>query len=113
MVSEHKRGSDGVTSLCLLMVDVVVLVRTRRYAAVRESPAPVRTLLLPVSRSACASGDEICPSVPVQWMVTGQSGRSGRNAHAPVVRATEPGCGPAVTPQLSTEADFVKGKQWR
>lgn len=64
VVSEHKRGSDSVTSLCLLMVDVVVLVRTRRYAHVRESPALVSILLPPVSRSACASVDKFCPLFP-------------------------------------------------
>lgn len=54
VVSEHRRGSDGVTNLCLLTVDVVVLVQTRRYAPARGSPALVR---IPQLR---------CPEVPVQ-----------------------------------------------
>lgn len=52
-------------------------------------------------------------SVPLQWMVTGQSGPSGRNALAPVVRATEPGSEPAATLHLSMEAGLVRGKQRR
>lgn len=56
---------------------------------------------------------KVCTSVSLQWMVTGQSGQSGRSAHAPAVKATEPGCGPALTPQLNMEAASVKGRQWR
>lgn len=64
-----------------------------------------------VSNGIC--GNKICTSVPLQWMVTGQSGLSGRSALVPAVRATEPGSGPAVTLQLSMEAGLVRGKQWR
>lgn len=46
-------------------------------------------------------------------MATGQSGLSGRSAHGPVVRATEPGSGPAVALQLSTEGGHVRGRQRR
>lgn len=95
------------------MVDVVVWVQTRRHASVMESPALVRILQPHGSRSVCASGSNVCTSVSLQWMVTGQSGRSGRNAHAPAVKATEPGCGPALTPQLNMEGASVKGRQWR
>lgn len=55
VVSEHRGGSDSVTNLCLLTVDVVALVRTRRYAPARESPALVRILQLR------------CPEVPCKW----------------------------------------------
>lgn len=58
-------------------------------------------------------GTKSVPSVPLQWMVTGQSGLSGRSVLVPVVRATEPGSGPAVTLQLSMEAGLVRGRQWR
>lgn len=51
--------------------------------------------------------------VSLQWMATGQSGLSGRSVLVPVVRATEPGSGPAVTLHLSMEADLVRGRQWR
>lgn len=54
-----------------------------------------------------------CNCVPPQWMVTGQSGLSGRSVLVPVVRATEPGFGPAVTLQHSMEAGRVRGRQWR
>lgn len=46
-------------------------------------------------------------------MVIGQSGLSGRNVLALVVRETEPGSGPAVTLQLSMEAGPARGRLWR
>lgn len=56
VASEHRRGSDSVTILCLLMVDAVARVQTWRHATARESPAPVRILQLHVSRRARARG---------------------------------------------------------
>lgn len=54
-----------------------------------------------------------CQLLNLQWTATGRSGLSGRSAHEPVVRATEPGFGPAVTPQRSMEGGHVRGGQWR
>lgn len=46
-------------------------------------------------------------------MATGLSGLSGRSVLVPVARATELGYGPAVTLQLSMEANLVRAGQWR
>ena len=49
----------------------------------------------------------------MQWMVTGQSGQSGKSVLVPVARATGPGCAPAPTPPCSMVADPVRARQWR
>ncbi|KAM7388095.1 hypothetical protein PAMP_024296 [Pampus punctatissimus] len=82
-----RRDSGSVIILYLPMEGATVQDQTKRHVVVRESL--------------------------VQWMVTGQSGLSGRNVHVPVVTVTEPGSGPAVTLQLSMKAGHVRGRQWR
>lgn len=49
----------------------------------------------------------------VQWMVTGQSGVSGKNAQEAVGMATKPGPELAVTRRLNTAAGHVRGKRWK
>lgn len=47
----------------------------------------------------------------VQWMVAGQNGALGKNAHGVVDVATEPGPELAVTHQLNMVGGHVKGMQ--
>ena len=75
--------------------------RERIQPAVSDCVLMLYALLRPVTMSL------------FKWMVTGQSGPPGRSVLIPVVRATEPGSGPAVTLQLSMGAGLVRGRRWR
>lgn len=94
----HCAGSDAETRSC------------------QGKPCPGETETGPrtkcLQRRPCANVTRGTKSlVPPQWMVTGQNGLSGRSVHVRVVRATEPGCGPAAVLRLSMEAGRVRGRQ--
>lgn len=109
-----RRGSGSVTTLYLPTEAATVQDQTQRHAAVKGNPAQVRLKQgLELSGRPCANVTCGTKSlVPPQWMVTGQNGLSGRSVHVHVVRATEPGSGPAAVLRLSMEAGRVRGRQW-